>query len=464
LALAAISCGGDDDPFALGPHPIVLIDLSSVRADRLGAYGSERPTSPRFDALAAESLRFEWAFASSPDGVPAQGSILTGRYPAGNGQLSESATLPPEVDTLAELLRAAGWQTAAFVDGGYLSAGFGYDQGFEVYEDGRGKGLAESAAKAAAWLEGRAGSAEPFFLLLHGSDALPPFAPPAAARELVAADAAPATAGFEPTLRSLAALASSLGGEAPANGDLAYAAALYDAELRAIDDTLGAFLDRLRELGVLERATVVVISDHGQELGEHGATLNEGVYATTTRVPFLMRLPGALAAQPVERVVQTADLAPTLLDLTGVAVPNEMQGSSLVPWLRGQGRPPYVAFSDWARPDGALAMTMAGYRLVAHRIPASPNDVTDAVADGGDIEAGDTAEATSPYRVELYHLLADPLEQHDLAAVEPQKTAVMLRRLEEWQRRMGAAASGEGEADSLDEERLQQLRDLGYIQ
>jgi hypothetical protein len=90
--------------------------------------------------------------------------------------------------------------------------------------------------------------------------------------------------------------------------------------------------------------------------------------------------------------------------------------------------------------------------------------VAEAVADDAEVEAGDTAGAASPYRVELYHLVADPLEQHDLAAAEPQKTAVMLRRLEEWQRRMGAAVSGECDADSVDEERLQQLRDLGYIQ
>ena len=315
--LGLLGCGDDPDPFDLGRHSIVLIDLSSVRADRLGAYGYGRPTSPRFDALASEALRFEWAFASSPDGVPAQGSILTGRYPAGNGQLSESGTLSADVETLAEVLRGAGYRTAAFVDGGYLSSGFGFDQGFEVYEDGRGKGFAEAAAKAGAWVEQHrsARGDDPFLLLVHGSDALPPFAPPATAREQLPTEVAPATAGFEPTARALASLGGSLGGEAPASRNLAYAAALYDAELRGLDDTLGALLDRLRSLGALDTATVVVISDHGQELGEHGATLNRGVYATTTRVPFLLRLPGALSAQPVERVVQTADLAPTLLEL-----------------------------------------------------------------------------------------------------------------------------------------------------
>lgn len=461
VALAALpllaSCGDDENPLALGRHPIVVIDLSSVRADRLGAYGHDRPTSPRLDAFAVESLLFEWAFASSPDGVPAQGSILTGRYPAGNLQLSPNAALPAAVDTLAELLRAAGWRTAAFVDGGYLSAGFGFDQGFETYDDGRGKGFAEAVAKATRWVEERATSDEPFLLLVHGSDALPPFAPPPAARELVAAGVAPVTAGFEPTLRALDALAASLGGEAPQNGDLAYASALYDAELRSLDDTLGGFLDRLRQLGVLERATLVVISDHGQELGEHGATLNRGVYATTARVPFVMRLPGARAAQPVARVVQTADLAPTLLELAGLAVPEQMQGTSLVPWLRGEGHPPYVAFSDWARPDGALSMAMAGYHLVAHRVPR-------AAAAAPEGAAGETAEAAPPYRLELYRLLDDPLASNDLAAAEPDKLAVMLRRVEEWQRRMGSAASGGEGAESLDEERLQQLRDLGYIQ
>jgi arylsulfatase A-like enzyme len=429
----------------------VVVDLSSVRADRLGAYGYERPTSPRFDALATESLRFEWALASSPDGVPAQGSILTGRYPAGNGLLAESGTLGDDVETLAEVLRGAGFRTAAFVDGGYLSSGFGFDQGFEVYDDGRGKGFAESAAKAAAWVEEHAKENEPFFLLLHGSDALPPFQPSAAARAELAAGVAPATAGFEPTAGALAALAPSLGGESPANGDLAYAAALYDAELRGLDDTLGVFLDRLRALGVLESATLVVISDHGQELGEHGATLNRGAYATTTRVPFLLRLPGARAAQPVERIVQTADLAPTLLDLAGVDVPQGMQGTSLVPWLQGEGHPPYVAFGDWVRADGALAMAMAGYHLLSHRVPPATA--------GGAEPVGERAQ-----RVELYYLPDDPLERHDLAATEPVKVAVMLRRLEEWQRRLGAAVTAAAAGETLDEEKLRQLRQMGYIQ
>jgi arylsulfatase A-like enzyme len=357
--------------------------------------------------------------------------MLTGLYPATHGVRTGDNRLPGEAVTLGEALAGHGYTTAAFVDGGYLSPGFGFDQGFEHYENSGGGGLAEIGPKAIAWMTEHA--SEPFFMMVHSYDAHAPYDPPRELREAFVAELGLPAEGFEATTERLEAAQS---GEQPlTEGELEYAEALYDAGILYVDGWIGRIMDQVRALGLDRRAIVVVVADHGEAFMEHGALLHDTPYAPVTHVPLLIRLPGGEHARTVEQVVETLDLPPTLLDLAGAPMPPGMQGESLVPLIRGEGRPPYVAFGE-SSAGGGNYVAMGGYRLIV------------------DEESG---------KSELFAYETDPLEQNDLAAKEPERAEALLQRLDEWRETVAGAVLGQEEAP-MDDETLEQLKSLGYVQ
>jgi arylsulfatase A-like enzyme len=386
VAIGSLAGCGSEEPYRFERSPIVLVDLSGLRADRLGAYGGA-PT-PHLDRLAAESVAFEWAFTTSPHAGPARAALLTGRYPVALGVLADGGELATDTATLAERLAEHGYRTAAFVEDAAGVAGL--TQGFDEWDEGGG-GVAAVAARAADWL-GAAGDG-PFFLFVQ----------------------APVAAGTE---------------------------AEYAAAVSGADAAVGELLRALEERGLGQQAVVAVTSDHGLDLPEAEADSVEqpapgarsDVHVAVARVPLLLRLPERLQRRE-PRVTDLVDLAPTLLELVGIEPDRAAQGESLVAILDQRGRPPYLAFTDSIDPEGGLAVAMAGYRLVLQR--------------GTD-------------RAALYRLTDDPFELSDLAAEEPEKVTVLRRRLEEWQR--AVLAGGDGEGVSADDEMLEQLRNLGYIQ
>ncbi|UCF67944.1 MAG: sulfatase [Acidobacteriota bacterium] len=436
LAMLILSGCAGEQPKGLPaqPHPIVVFDIGTLRADHLGCYGYERPVSPNIDALAGESVRFEWAFAQAPHTAPAQASLLTGLYPSTHGMLTELNRLPAAATTLAEALAEHGYLTAAFVDGGYVSDDFGFDQGFTQFENFRGAGLEEIGPEAIAWLRANAG--ESFLLLIHTYDTHTPYDPPPSHRQFLEG-LEPATAGFAaPAEQMEAARAAAAGGtRAPlAEHDLEFAKALYDGEIQFVDSWIGKIIEELRQLGLDQRATIVLVSDHGEEFQEHGTVLHDRLYTTITRVPLLMRLPGGQSAGVVSQVVESIDVKPTLLELAGAELPPGIQGESLLPLIRGEGQPPFLAYGESTFHGGERFISMGGYQLI-HNLE------TDAA--------------------ELYHFSDDPLE---LKAVDDSGRAEALRvRLDEWQQKVARAALGQEQAP-MDEDTLEQLRSLGYVQ
>jgi arylsulfatase A-like enzyme len=437
LLVPALACSRAV-PFPAGPHPIVVVDVDSLRADHLGCYGYGRPTSPSVDALAREAVRFEWAFSAAPETGPAQASLLTGLYPTSHGLTADGGRLADGVDTLAELLKGRGYTTAAFVDGGFMSPELGLGQGFTTYESSRGGGLAEVGPKALEWL--RAHARESFLLLVHTYDAHVPYAPREPYRGQLLAGVAPPSAGFEPSPERLEAVNRALAAGAPQPlpaADLAYTGALYDGEIRMVDAWVGELMAELRRLKLDRRATVVLVSDHGEELQEHGRLLHETLAAAVTRIPLLIRLPGGQKAGVVGKVVGGVDLAPTLLQLAGAPIPAVAQGRSLVPLILGASTPPYRALGESALLGGQRFAALDDYRLLLWK-------------------AGD--------RAELYNFREDPLEQHDLAATEEQRVQVLRRQLTTWEEEVARTTFGAGAAQPLGEDTLKQLKSLGYVQ
>jgi len=439
VVTSLVGCAPNDG-LPAGPHPLIIVDVDTLRADHLGCYGYHRDTSPNIDAFAAQSVFFEHAYSQAPNTPPSQATILSGLYPSTHGMVFDEDRIPDEVVMLAEALSAHGLITAGFHDGGYLRDVFGFGQGFGVYEDGKGGGLETIGPKALQWL--REHSREDFMLFIHTYDTHTPYAPRAPYDTLFMEGVPEPTPGFEPTTDRMEEIRLSKYTDTlltlPDN-DLAYAMALYDGEIRAVDTWFGDFWSTIEALGLDRRATVVFISDHGEEFQEHGSVLHEKLYATVTHVPFMIRLPHGRLARRVSEVVEAVDLMPTLLELQDAPIPAGIKGSSLVPLMLGQrSEEPWRAISESPFFGHRRAVVLGDHHLLYTK-----RDST----------------------VELYDLRIDPLEQRNLADEAPNVVTALKSLLDSWEVMVGRQQINSPEVVTpLDDETLEQLRQLGYIQ
>jgi choline-sulfatase len=290
--------------------PILLISIDTLRADHLPAYGYAKVRTPNIDALAAGGVLFEQAWSHAPQTLPAHTSILTGQLPFEHGVRDNLGfTVKPDQWTIAKALAAAGWPTGGFVSAFVLRKATGVGQGFDTYDSDMPPSSGEvsigqvqrkgedTLAAAEHWLDAR-DRAKPFFLFFHIYEPHKPYAPP-----------------------------ERFGGYAPYDGEIAYA-----------DEIVGRLFDRLRAMDLYDRATIVLLADHGEGLGDHGEQ-EHGLflYRETTRVPLIVKLPGRHDARRVAAPVQHIDLAPTILDLAGAPREASLHGRSLRPLLEGTG-------------------------------------------------------------------------------------------------------------------------------
>lgn len=344
LLLAAALWTGCAEPALPPVRGIVLISIDTLRADHLGAYGYARDTSPFLDELAARGVLFERAVAQYPNTLTSHMSLLTGLYPAEHGVFPPDGVLSPSIPTLAELLAAAGWRTAGFVEDGYVNGEYGFERGFSRWHDEVGRYLPtqieQTLERGVSFLREMAetretGETEPFFLFLHTYAVHDPYDPPEPFASRYWQGPRPEGA-FHPAGPELLAFNRR-------QGELSEAArrwlvARYDGSIRYADSVLRGFFAELDRLGLTDEVAVVVTSDHGEEFLEHGRLAHTQVYDETLHVPLLVIHPG-VTPRRVPALVQGIDLFPTLLELAGVGVPEHASGRSLVPHLRGGGPP-----------------------------------------------------------------------------------------------------------------------------
>lgn len=430
------------------PHRpnLLLIVVDTLRPDHLGCYGHTRDTSPALDSLAAGGYRFQRAYSTAPWTMSSVASMFTGLYPGSHGVTSVS-NLPGEALTLAEILQSRGYATAGVVSHVVLGRQYDFDQGFEQYEEvvrepahfdistGRVTG------RAVEFLEGLSAGERPFFLFAHYFDPhynyLPheevDFAPPRVGR----------LDGTE-TIKRLRAMSGDLTPE-----EVAFIRALYDEEIRHTDDGIGRLLARLGELELDDDTWVIVAADHGEEFLTHGwLGHTRTLYEELVRVPLIVRPPGGLAQPRVLlRPVTLASLPATLLELAGGdASLFRFQAGSLAPLLDGEGDDrsgAIFAEVDFV-PIYADNWVKRAHKktLITERLKLIRDDFSG--------------------RLELYDLQEDPGEVHDLAPVRPGLVADLLPALEEAV--AGSRRMPLGQATSpLSEERLEQLRSLGYV-
>ncbi|MGE3276284.1 MAG: sulfatase-like hydrolase/transferase [Vicinamibacterales bacterium] len=314
ITLAGVEMGALPRGVAPADLNVLVVTLDTTRADRLGAYGDTSGATPTLDRLAADGVVFEHAVSPAPLTLPAHSTLFTGEDPPFHGVRDNGGyILDGSRQTLAETLKAGGWATGGFIGAFVLDAKFGLDQGFDEYVDefdinqrpGEGFALGDIARPAAEvvdhalpWLE--AHKASRFFAWLHFYDPHSPYEPP------------------EPFRTRFASR--------PYLGEIAY-----------VDAQLARVLAWLDAQGLRDRTLVVVLGDHGESLGEHGeGTHGLFVYEGTQHVPLIVRAPYAgLAGRRVPAIVRTEDVMPTILTLTGQAVPSSVRGTSLVPLMTG---------------------------------------------------------------------------------------------------------------------------------
>jgi len=465
LLLATCAAGGCGErgrvPAVRG---VVVISLDALGAKHVGAYGYERDTTPALDDFAAQGVLFERAYTQQVWTLTSHVTMMSGLYPKTHGA-SKRGPARPGATMLAEVLHDAGFATAAFTGaGGYMKPGFGLGRGFDVY--GTNRATERGGRAVARWLRERAriralDPAHRFFLFLHfydvhsdeGTD-LPYDAPPAFRARFL-----PDGLDWKRRGDTYMLMGMQVRGDVD-DHDREVLRSLYDAGvLQADQRRLAPVLRLLDELGLARDTLVVVTSDHGEELFEHGRTTHQQPYEETARVPLVARGPGLPAGARVPALVELVDLMPTVLDLLGLPIPAHVQGESLLPLVAGETP---------RTPDAHVDGVMDG---LAGEYPSGLVRDIDGVAWSLIANVGSRGEGPARrYRItgapELYRLDRDAGQQHDLARSEPARTAELSRAVLAWFARNEVAGRALGEAgdhpDLLTEAERAQLRALGY--
>lgn len=489
LAVAHLVPTRDDGPAPQaaadpgGRKPNVLLYLcDTLRADHLGCYGYAKPTSAEIDAFAKDATLFADCRAVTSWTKPSVASLFTSLYPSVHGCVEQREVLASEAETLAEVFRAAGWRTAAYVDNPFISPEFGFGQGFDAYRYvrpsvvangtllgkalfmtrllslvGKPLGVGEHVEHGCGWLHeqlladlGKPGG-KPWFAYVQAMEPHLPYEPSRA--DAAAMGIGSGVEYLTPPLYN-GILPFETTPDPPA-GTTERLVQQYDAEIRGFSRGFGALLADLGRRGILEDTIVVLVADHGEEFHEHGGwTHGHSLHREVTQVPLIVRLPGSFGdaakasrGRRVGGVATLLDVMPTLVELCSIRHPRGAErgsGASLAPQLVGNGTrveptvPDRVLF-------GEVTMTPVGIRSIREG-------------------RWQLVSAFEPLRedVALYDDVSDPRHRRNVIEDHPLEAAPLRARMDEAFRVFPKAALSRGER-RLDAETEERLRKLGYV-
>ena len=325
-----LACSGPALPPTRG---YIVISLDALGAGSLGSYGYERDTSPFLDDLANRGALFERAVVQYTSTLKSHMSLFTGLYPQQHGVNNKSPVLSEEIPLFPELFQQAGFRTGGFTEGGWMEGFYGFKRGFDTFRATRyqkDEDVVRTLEQGLEFLRGLE-DGEPFLLFLHTYSIHDPYTPPDPYPTQFWRGEPPA--GPPPTGPVLNEVNQ---GERELTAEqIAYFKALYDGSIRYVDAQLEWFFGEVGALGLLEDTTIVITSDHGEEFFEHGKMAHQQVYPELVFVPLIVMHPGIVPPLRVPSLVQSIDLAPTLLELARIEPPKDLPGVSLVPYLTG---------------------------------------------------------------------------------------------------------------------------------
>ncbi|MBU0637346.1 MAG: sulfatase [Planctomycetes bacterium] len=443
LGLGLASCTEQRASRDTGKRPNVLvIVVDTLRADKLGCHGNVLGLTPNIDTLAAQSVRFERAYSHAPWTLPAFASLFSSLHPpqhGAGGQLPDFRQLPDSVRTIAECFHDAGFATAAVINVDFLCENFGMTQGFADVDfkafpnNVNVRSATDTTAAAVAWLQER--NRRPFFLLVHYFDPHLVYAPPAEYRRKYAApqDREDSSWVFG-TRRQIAEYR--MGRVRFDEATIRRAEQLYDGEVAYTDHEVGRLLAALRAQNLADKTVTVFTADHGEEFMDHGGFEHgHTLFQELVHVPLLIRFPQRLRPQTIAAAVGHIDVAPTLCALTGVTADPAFVGHSLLPLMEGSvadRRPLAFEGNFWGPPF--RGWLQGGYKLIA-----------------------------GPQGVQLFNLVSDPGEQHDLSGERAEQIRKMQEDMQLAFKAMEAKSHADGSAVQLSPAERQRLESLGYM-
>ncbi len=456
-----ISCGSETARARETRRPdVLLLMIDTLRADHLGCYGYPRATSPGLDALAREGVRMANVTSQAPWTLPSVSSLLTGRYLTSHQECPD-----PDAPTMAEVFQRAGYHTLGVVANFVILNDVGFERGFDTfltrhYTNARGiqrKRPGGTFEDVVSWVRDdlRALASQedrpPLFFYLHVVDPHDSYEQHPEYNQILPMGTVP---DVEPPgwwRKTMAAL-----GAPPPEDDPGWehafdrmhrARGCYDREIRYVDESFTALLAELEELGLRENLLIAVVADHGEELWEHLAPVGPDVQRTfppeklffqthgylltepSLRTPFILSGPGVPAGRTIEEPVENIDLFPTLLELCDIGIDFDLDGTSLVPWMR--------------RPDAAGELRGHTFAYVQHGM------VVREEASGLKLILPTEKGVSLGIRPALYDLGSDPRERQNLYARRPEDvdrlTGIQLEHLEAYAREEQVVAGEAGE-------------------
>ena len=466
------------------PRGVILIMIDTLRRDHLSVYGYERETAPNLARMAADGALFldnitqaVWTKVSTP-------SIMTSLYPQSHRVQRVPDRLPAAAVTMAEVYREAGYATAGFCSNAFTGRFTNLHQGFEeMHESGSLSGTNGTKTarpvvdRAIGWLERRPNT--PYFLFLHLYDPHSRFEPRAPYNTMWSE--ASGKEAHEEQRKAALAGAKKKGEDRPFNelpfpedfeeagldakAWIEYEKGWYDGSIRGMDTEIGRLTERLRTLGLERNTLISIVADHGEELHEH-RKMGHGhtAYGELTNVPLILYRPGTIpAGVRVEETTRSIDLMPTLLASSGLAIPENAQGQSLLPLVtafqeaNGEGAKEAAAALGWeSRPavteehgrdteddkdDESFAVVFEGWKLIHN------------------VKTMDKPE------FELFDHRADPLDATNVAEQHPGRIKELRAKLAAWREMVTEAKLPDDEStEGMSSEEINRLRSLGYIQ
>lgn len=445
--------------------PVILISIDTLRADHLGCYGYKRDTSPAIDALARDGILFSNAFAQAPYTLPSHMSILTGLYPLTHFCVAIDQKLDESRTTLAEILKGAGYETAAFVDAPFMSKKYGFDQGFDLYDE-EGGGIEGVNRRVLPWLEER--REKEFFLFYHVFDVHGPYRYPAP-YETFFREKEKRRGKADLEFISRFAYHDYLG----LNGvpDLSYILDAYDGGIRYVDGRLQVLFERLRTLNLYEESLICLLSDHGESLFEHNIYVGHGIFLfdSEVRIPIILKLPGNRASgERVESMVESVDVMPTILDVLGIDRPEMVQGRSLLShFQKEEGE--IIAYGISPNLSSLDRLCLFARSMRWKYITPAAKRAEEVAGETLRSKGESAAEAIRPFLrlgEQLYDLKEDPLEQKNVAPEHPGICRHFREKLDEWWRLNKEALKKNPVASNtihLSPDFVRKLEELGYM-
>jgi arylsulfatase A-like enzyme len=446
------------------PLNILLIVMDTVRADHLSCYGYERVTSRYVDRIAREGVLFTQAFSAAPWTLPSHASLFTGLYPSRHAAHHEHQLLNSGLMTLAEVLQEKGYRTAGFSMNAHIGHEKGFSQGFSHYYEAWNQGIISEQKKAVVinrevknWLRDTEDPSRPFFVFINFLNAHLPYSPPDAFFAPFLRD--PKDAGRAAPWKKLGisfARKHHIGEVSLSDDDVYFLNALYDGEIAYVDMLIGDLYDHLRETGRLDETCLVLTSDHGENLGDHGLMDHQFcLYDSLLSVPLILRAPALFpAGEEVRAPVSLVDLFPSLLEICRVPFegPYSLDGASFLKDRLKTGR--QAVFAEYFRHEKLKAFYAKNY-------PGF--DFTPLDRRLKSLRQGRWKYIWgSDGRDELYDMIKDPEEKRNLIEAYPDRAAAMKGLIREKRKAMKPVSPLE-KTRPLKKSTEENLKALGYL-